>query len=123
MTKRVLVCDDSVLMRKMVVDCLSNDGWEIVDEAANGEEAVRMYSEHLPDVVTMDIVMPGMDGLTALSEIKSTYPNANIVMLSAINQTKCISDAIRAGADDFIVKPFLPEQLQETVNRGIAVSV
>jgi len=123
MTKRVLVCDDSVLMRKMVVDCLSDDGWEIVGEAANGEEAVRMYSEHTPDAVTMDIVMPGMDGLTALKEIKRDYSDANIIMVSAINQTKCISDAIRAGADDFIVKPFLPEQLQETVNRGIAVSV
>ena len=116
MTRRVMVVDDSMLMRQMIRDILKATGWEVVGEASNGAEAVRLYSELRPDVVTLDIVMPGTDGLYALERIVRADPEAKVVVVSALNQTKLISDAIRSGAHDFIAKPFLPEQLQETLN-------
>ena len=115
MSKRALVVDDSMLMRRMICDCLSDSGWEIVAEAGNGEEAVRQYRNHRPDVVSMDIVMPGTDGMFALERILDIDPSAQVVVVSALNQTKLISEAIRKGAQDFIAKPFLPEQLQQTM--------
>jgi len=117
MTKRVLICDDSMLMRKMVSETLLEDGWEIVAEAETDSQAVDLFHIHQPDVVTMDIVMPEMTGLEALIKIRETEPDAKIVMVSAVNQTHKISEAIRGGAFDFIVKPFLPEILQETLDR------
>lgn len=116
MTKKVLIVDDSMLMRRMIAEALSADGWEVVGEAENGQEAVEQYRELLPDVVTLDIVMPHTDGIYALEHILDEYPDAKIVVISALNQTKLISEAIRKGAQDFIAKPFLPEQLQQTVN-------
>ena len=121
MSKRVLVVDDSMLMRRMISDCLLNSGWEIVAEAGNGEEAVRQYQEHQPDVVSMDIVMPGTDGMYALERILESDPSAQVVVVSALNQTRLISEAIRKGAQDFIAKPFLPEQLQQTLASCIGV--
>jgi two-component system, chemotaxis family, chemotaxis protein CheY len=115
MTKRVLVCDDSLLMRRLVADSLASDGWDIVAEASDGEEAVAAYREHQPDAVTMDIVMPRVSGLEALEQIVAWDPNAKVVVISALNQTKMISEAIRKGAQDFIAKPFMPEQVQQTL--------
>jgi len=115
MSKRILITDDSILMRKMVADSLVADGWEVVAEAANGQEAVDRYKECRPDAVSLDIVMPGTDGLYALERILEFDPDAQIVVVSALNQTKLISEAIRKGAQDFIAKPFLPEQLQQTM--------
>ena len=115
MSKRVLIVDDSILMRRMICDSLADAGWEVVAEAGNGEEAVQQYREYQPDAVTMDIVMPGTDGLFALDRILVFDPSAKVVVVSALNQTKLISEAIRKGAQDFIAKPFLPEQLQETM--------
>jgi two-component system chemotaxis response regulator CheY len=115
MAKRVLVCDDSVLMRKMVIECLTEDGWTVAGEAANGRDAIEKYKALRPDAVTMDIVMPDSDGLEGLVGIRQIDPQAKVVMVSAINQTRLISEAIRKGAYDFIAKPFLPEQLQQTL--------
>ncbi|MBN2477140.1 MAG: response regulator [Pirellulales bacterium] len=117
MSKRVLIVDDSMLMRKMVGESLADNGWEIVAEAADGWEAVEEYLRLRPDAVTLDIVMPGADGMYALKTIIEHDPNARVVVVSALNQTKLISEAIRRGAQDFIAKPFLPEQLQETMDR------
>lgn len=117
MSKRVLICDDSMLMRKLVGDTLIADGWTIVGEASNGREAVEMYETLRPDAVTMDIVMPHYDGLYALPRILQHDAGAKVVVVSALAQTKMISEAIRAGAQDFIVKPFMPEQLQQTLSR------
>lgn len=115
MAKTVLVCDDSLLMRKMVSDTLVEDGWEIVAQAVNGADAVEKYKQHRPDAVTMDIVMPGTDGIYALEHIIAEDSQAKVVVVSALNQTQLISEAIRKGAQDFIAKPFLPEQLQQTL--------
>lgn len=116
MSKRVLIADDSVLIRRMIAEVLTQAGWEVVGEASNGAEAVAQYRELNPDVVTLDIVMPGIDGIYALDGILAINPNAKVIVVSALNQTKLISDAIRKGAQDFIAKPFLPEQLLETVS-------
>jgi len=115
MSKRALVVDDSMLMRKMIDDVLTDGGWEVVGEAVNGQEAVEKYEQLRPDAVTLDIVMPGTDGLYALDRILQFDPDAKLVVISALNQTKLISDAVRKGAHDFIVKPFMPEQLKETM--------
>ncbi len=119
MSKRVLIVDDSMLMRKMIGESLSADGWEVVGEAGNGEQAIEQYAAQRPDAVTLDIVMPGTDGMYALEKILEVDPEAQIVVVSALNQTKLISHAIRKGAQDFIAKPFLPEQIQETLRACI----
>ncbi|MEW4451960.1 response regulator [Bremerella sp. JC817] len=116
---RALVCDDSMLMRKLVIDSLAEDGWTIVGEAQNGKQALDQYKALKPDVVTLDIVMPEFDGIFGLENIMEFDANAKIVMVSALNQTTLVAEAVRKGAQDFIVKPFLPEHLQETLRRMV----
>ncbi|MCX7425079.1 MAG: response regulator [Planctomycetia bacterium] len=123
MPKNVLVVDDSMLMRRMIAGSLADAGWNVVGEAADGEEAVQLYAETRPDLVTMDIVMPGTGGIEALVRILQFDPDAKVVVVSALNQTRLISEAIRKGAQDFLGKPFLPEQLQETVDRAVGETV
>ncbi|MDZ7618263.1 MAG: response regulator [Patescibacteria group bacterium] len=120
MPNTVLVVDDSMLMRRMVADSLTDAGWLVVAEAANGKEAVERYLETRPDAVTLDIVMPDFNGMYALEEILRFDPQAKVVVVSALNQTRMISEAIRKGAQDFIAKPFLPEQLQQTMRHCAA---
>jgi len=120
MSKRVLVVDDSLLMRRMIADTLIDAGWEIVGEAGDGAEAISRFQQARPDAVTLDIVMPGTNGLVAMEEILKIDRSAKIVIVSALSQTKLISEAIRKGAHDFIVKPFMPEQLQETMAACLA---
>ena len=115
MSGKVLVVDDSILMRRMIGETLSAAGWKVVGEAADGLQAVEQYQQLRPDAVTMDIVMPGAGGIYALEEILKIDPAARVVVVSALNQTRMISEAIRKGAQDFIAKPFLPEQLQATM--------
>ncbi len=120
MGKRVLICDDSLLMRKLVADTLIDAGWEVVAEAVDGQQAIERFKESRPDVVTMDLVMPGFDGIYGLQGIRAIDPTAKVVIVSAINQTQLISESIRKGAHDFIAKPFLPEQLQATMDTCLA---
>ncbi|MCE5267107.1 MAG: response regulator [Planctomycetaceae bacterium] len=115
MGRRVLIVDDSALMRRLMRETLVADGWDVVGEAADGHEAAEKYNELWPDAVTMDMIMPGTDGVQALREILEINPNARVVVVSSLNQTKLISEAVRAGAEDFLAKPFMPEQLQETL--------
>src|SRR5690606_12984624 len=89
-SKRVLICDDSILMRRMISQTLSECGWECVGEASDGQEAVERYRATRPEVVTMDIVMPGSDGLYGLEEILAFDPQAKVIVVSAINQSKLI---------------------------------
>ena len=115
MSKRVLICDDSLIMRTLVSDCLTEDGWEVVDLACDGRDAAEKYQKHRPDAVTIDIVMPEYDGLYGLEKILEFDPAAKVVVLSALDQPKLIGDAVRKGAQDFLVKPFLPAQLKQTL--------
>jgi two-component system chemotaxis response regulator CheY len=116
---RVLVVDDAAFMRKMVTDALTGGGHEIVGEAGNGDEAVARYQELRPEVMTLDITMPEKDGLQALREILSYDPTARVVMCSALGQEAKVLESIKAGAKDFVVKPFAPERVLEAVGKAL----
>ena len=114
---KVLIVDDAAFMRMMIKDILEKNDFEIVGEANNGLVAVDMYKKEKPDVVTMDITMPDMDGIEAVKQIKAFDPNAKIIMSSAMGQQSMVMDAIRAGAKDFIVKPFQAERVLEAIKK------
>jgi two-component system chemotaxis response regulator CheY len=111
MPKRVLIVDDALIMRKRIKDIAERAGWEVAGEAANGEEAVAMYDRVSPDLVTLDIVMPKMDGVTALKQVLANDPAAQVVMISAVDQRDKLTECIEHGAVDFIVKPFDADRL------------
>lgn len=104
--KRLLVVDDALIMRKLIRGVAVEAGWEIAGEAGNGEEAVRLYEQLRPDLVTMDLVMPVMGGLEALRLIREMDPEARVIVVTAVDQKQTLMDAIRDGATDYIVKPF-----------------
>ena len=114
---KILIVDDAAFMRMMIKDILTKNGYEVVAEAANGVQAVELYKTHQPDLVTMDITMPEMDGIEAVKQIKAVNPGAKIVMCSAMGQQSMVMDAIKAGANDFIVKPFQAERVLEAINK------
>lgn len=114
---RVLIVDDAAFMRMMLKDILNKNGFEVVGEAVNGADAVEKYKELQPDVVTMDITMPEKDGITAVKEIRATYPQANIIMCSAMGQQPMVLEAIQAGAKDFVVKPFQADRVMESIKK------
>ncbi|MCM1988119.1 response regulator [Oceanirhabdus seepicola] len=116
---RVLIVDDAAFMRMMIKDILEKNGFEVVGQAANGVQAVELYKQEKPDVVTMDITMPDMDGIEAVKNIKAFEPNAKIIMCSAMGQQTMVMDAIRAGAKDFIVKPFQADRVLEAIKKVI----
>ncbi|BBW96678.1 MULTISPECIES: response regulator [Geobacillus] len=116
---RVLVVDDAAFMRMMIKDILTKNGHEVVAEAADGRQAVEKYKETRPDIVTMDITMPEMDGIAALKEIKKIDSNAKVIMCSAMGQQAMVIDAIQAGAKDFVVKPFQADRVIEAINKTI----
>ncbi len=107
--KRVLIVDDAAFMRMSIRKMLEENGFEVVGEAENGVMAIEKYQELQPEVVTMDITMPEMDGLEALREIKKIDPTASVVMVSALGQEARMKEAIIYGAKGFIVKPFKEE--------------
>lgn len=115
MSIKIMVVDDAIFMRSMLRDIFARGPFVIAGEAENGLEAVRMYHELRPDLTTMDIVMPQMDGITALREIVRLDPDAKVVMCSALGQEALIAEAIEAGARDFIVKPFQPSRVLRVV--------
>ncbi|MDX2495263.1 MAG: response regulator [Desulfuromusa sp.] len=120
MSKRVMIVDDALFMRTMLRDIFESAGWQVVVEAETGTEAIDEYKIHQPDLVTMDIVMPEMGGIDALTKILSEHPAARIVVCSALSQKDLILEAINAGAKDFIVKPFQNAQVLEVVERVVA---
>ena len=120
MAKRLLIVDDALIMRKRIKDIAERAGWEIAGEASNGEEAVQMYRQESPDLVTLDIVMPKMDGVTALKQVLAADPRARVVMISAVDQKEKLSECIGSGAVDFIVKPFDTERLKRFFEKYLA---
>lgn len=119
MGKRVLIVDDAAFMRMMIKDILTKNGYDVVGEAENGQVAVEKYRDLKPDLVTMDITMPEMDGIAAVKEIKAHDASARVIMCSAMGQQAMVIDAIQAGAKDFIVKPFQPERVLEAVSKAL----
>lgn len=116
---KILVVDDAAFMRMMIKDILVKNGYDVVGEAANGAEAVVRYRELEPDLVTMDITMPEMDGLTALREIRRSHPTARVIMCSAMGQQAMVLEAIQAGARDFVVKPFQADRVLDAVKKAL----
>lgn len=121
MANRILIVDDAAFMRMMIRDILTKNGFEVVGEAQDGAQAVEKFKELHPDLITMDITMPEMDGIAALKEIKKLDPNAKVIMCSAMGQQAMVIDAIQAGAKDFIVKPFQSDRVIEAINKTLGI--
>lgn len=119
MSRRILIVDDAAFMRMMIKDILTKNGYDVVGEAADGLQAVEKYSELRPDLVTMDITMPEMDGIAALKAIKSLILTLLVIMCSAMGQQAMVIDAIQAGAKDFIVKPFQADRVIEAIQKAL----
>ena len=116
---RVLVADDASFMRQMIREIVESEGFEVCGEASDGVEAVDEFKRLQPDVVTMDIVMPRKSGIDAVRGIVAIDPGACVVMCSALGQETLVTEAIQAGAKDFIVKPFKPDAVIETLKKEI----
>lgn len=120
MTYKVLIVDDAAFMRVMIRDFLKDTSdFEVVGEASNGIEAVEKYKELQPDIVTLDITMPEMDGIEVLKQIIRFNPNAKVVMCSAMGQQRTVLDAIQNGAKDFVVKPFQTDRVLEALRNTL----
>lgn len=120
MERRVLICDDATFMRSLLGDILTRAGFRVAGEARTGVEAVEQYRELRPDLVTMDIVMPELGGIEAVRAIVNEFPDARILMCSAMGQRSLVIEAVQAGARDFIVKPFQASRVLEAVRQVLA---
>ncbi len=114
--KKVLIVDDAAFMRVSIKNMLSKNGFEVVGEAENGKVAIQKYQELSPDIVTMDITMPEMDGLASIKKILAFNPSANIIMISAMGQESMVREAVLSGAKGFIVKPFKEDAIVAALN-------
>lgn len=117
MNNRILIVDDAMIMRLRIREIAEQSGWEVVGEAATGQQAIEMYISLKPSLVTMDIVMPNLDGVEALRAIRILDAKARICMVSALNQKEKLAECIQLGAIDFIVKPFDRARLQTFFER------
>ncbi|WP_461365633.1 response regulator [Candidatus Darwinibacter acetoxidans] len=117
MAKTVLIADDTAFMRMTLRNVIEKNGYQVVGEAADGEEAIALYRELQPDLVTMDITMPKIDGITAIKEIMRIDPQAKIIVCSAMGQKPMVIEALSAGAKDFLVKPFDAERVVESLRK------
>ena len=120
MGKKVLIVDDAAFMRMMLKDILTKNDFEVVAEAENGKAGVAAFQKYKPDIITMDITMPEMNGIDAVKSIKAIDPNVKVVMVSAMGQQPMVIEAIQAGANDFIVKPFQPERVIEAITKVLS---
>ena len=118
----IMIVDDSKFMRKMLSDILTEEGHQIVGEAENAEEATELYKRLKPDLVTLDIIMPGLkedDTTSALKSMTSVNPKAKVVIVSAMGQQEVVEECMQAGAKDFIVKPFQPANVAKVVKSAL----
>ncbi len=116
----VLIVDDAAFMRMLLKRILTQAGHQVVGEASTGKEAIEKYKQLKPDLVTMDIVMPEMDGITAVGEIMKIDPNAKIIMITAVGQEAKVMQALKNGAKGYIVKPFQAPKVLEEINRVLS---
>ena len=119
MTKTLLIADDNCVMRQIIKSTVVARGWQVVGEATDGQQAIDSYLRLKPDAVTMDLVMPEHDGLYGLTEIVRHDPAARVLIVSALDQTDVLKQAFRAGAADFLVKPFDKNGLMEALDRMV----
>lgn len=116
---KILIVDDSKMSRRMLRTILEGIGYEIVAEAANGEEGVKMYKEFSPDAVTMDITMPELDGISCLQQIVAYDAAAKVIMVTAAGQSNKLMEALKSGAKEFICKPYEPEQVINALKEAL----
>ncbi len=114
--KKGLIVDDAAVMRMRLRDILSSK-YSIVSEAENGREAIELYRKHQPDFVTMDISMAEMNGMEALKNLLAEFPDAKIIMVSAVGQKALVFEALSMGAKDFIIKPFEADRVLLSIDR------
>jgi two-component system, chemotaxis family, chemotaxis protein CheY len=119
-SRTVLIVDDIPYVRKTLKQILSQRGYKVVAEAENGEDAIRLFEETQPDLVTMDLVMPKMNGVEATRKILKLNPDARIIILSAMMQENLVADAILAGAKDYIIKPFQTDEVMKVMEQACA---
>jgi len=117
---RILIVDDAAFMRTKIRLTLEKAGYEVVGEASNGFEGVSQYMKLKPDMVTLDITMPEMDGIEALKAIKKFDNNARVLMVSAMGQEAIVKDAVLSGAKTFIVKPFSDDRLLQAIQKVLS---
>ncbi len=115
MSSSVLIVDDSRTSRRILKDILESAGFKVAGEAINGKEGVAYYVKFKPDIVTMDITMPEMDGIEALRQIKRENPDAKVIMITAAGQKDKMMEAVKLGAAEFISKPFVEETVLEAL--------
>ena len=118
MSKRIMIVDDAIFMRMKLKDILEKNGYEVVAEAQNGADAIEKFRAERPDIVTMDITMPEMNGIEALKGIKRIDPSAKVIMCSAMGQQAMVMEAIQSGALDFIVKPFETDRVIDSIQKA-----
>lgn len=119
MAKTVLIVDDIAFVRKTLAQILTDAQYQVVGEAADGNEAVNMYAKLRPDIVTMDVVMPQLSGIEAARKILRIDKNAKVVIISAMGQENLIMEAINVGVKDYILKPFMAEDILKTLERAL----
>ncbi|MDX2304343.1 MAG: response regulator [Microscillaceae bacterium] len=115
--KKVLIVDDSLYMRTIIKEALSNNGYQVIGEAVNGESAIDMAIELKPDLITLDNILPDMLGLDILRTLKDEGLLSKVIIISAVGQRSVVEEGIKLGADDYIIKPFTTEKLIEVANR------
>lgn len=114
---KIMIVDDSRILRRILTSTLTEAGHDVIADAGNGKEAVLLLKKVTPDIITLDITMPVMDGLEALSIIKEQYPDIKVVMVSAAGQKSKVMEALKTGASNFIQKPFEPEDVVDVINK------
>jgi two-component system chemotaxis response regulator CheY len=118
---KIMIVDDTMFMRQILRGIVEEEGWTVIGEAVDGADAVRKYQEYLPDITTMDIVMPLKSGIEALSEIIAIDNKAKVVMCSALGQEGLVEEARKAGARAYILKPFDPLKVKEVIRKVAGV--
>lgn len=113
----VVIVDDAMFMRSVLKNLLMEENINVVAEASNGLEAIKLAEEYKPDIMTLDITMPEMDGITAISKILEVSPNTKVIMVSAMGQQSMVIDAIKKGAKDFITKPFEKSRILQSIKK------
>lgn len=114
---KIMIVDDSRILRKILTNTLTEAGHEVIADAGNGKEALMLLEKVQPDLITLDITMPVMDGLEALNQIKASYPDIKVIMVSAAGQKNKVMEALKGGASDFLQKPFEPEDVINIISK------
>ena len=119
---KIMIVDDSVIIRQRLKELFKKRGFDVVAEVESGEKAIIKFKEHKPDIVTMDISMPGMSGIEAVEKLIKIDPNVKIIMLTAMGERTIVFKAIKLGAVNFIVKPFQEEKVMEVICEVLGIS-